>query len=187
MLAPWKKSYYKPRQHITKQRHHFAAQGSCNQSCGFSCSQVQMWELDHREGWALKNWCFLTVMLEKTLDSSLNCKIKPVHLKGNQSWILIGRTYTKVEAPILWPLDVKSQLIEKDSDAGKDWGQEKGAAKDEMIRDNITDSVDVNLSKLWETVKDREACVLQFIGSQSWKWLSNWTTTENNLSTRCKS
>ena len=101
---------------------------------------------------------------------------------------ILGRTYTKVEAPVLWPPDVKSQLVGKDPDAGKDWGQEeKGAAKDEMIRDSITDSVDMNLSKLWETVKDREACMLQFIGSQSWKRLSNWTTTENNLSTRSKS
>ena len=145
-----------------------------------------MWELDHKEGWVPNNWCFWTVVLEKTLENPLGGKkIKPVNPKRIQPWISMGKT--DAGAPTLWPPDVTIQLVGNDTDAGKDWGQEKGAAKDEMIRDNITDSVDVNLSKLWETVKDREACVLQFIGSQSWKWLSNWTTTENNLSTRCKS
>ena len=100
--------------------------GPYSQSYGFSSSHVQMWELDHKEGWAPKNWCFQIVVLEKTLESPLNCKaIKTVN-------IFIGRT--GAEAPILWPPDVKSQLIEKDSDAGKDWGQEeKGMTKDEMV------------------------------------------------------
>ena len=91
-----------------------------------------MWELDHKEGWASKNWCFQTVVLEKTLESPLESKeIKPVNPKGNQSWIFIGRTDAEGEAPILWPFDENSWLIEKDSDAGKDWGQEeKGAAED---------------------------------------------------------
>ena len=103
---------------------------------GFSSSHVWMWELDHKQGWALKNWCFQLVVLEKTLDSPLDIKeIKPVNTKGNQPWILFGRSDAEVEAPILWPPDVKSWLTGKDSDAGKDWGQEeKGAAKNEMVR-----------------------------------------------------
>ena len=94
-----------------------------------------MWELDHKEGWAPKNWCFQIMVLEKTLKSPLDCKeIKPVHPKGNQPWIFTGRTDAKAEAPTLWPPDVKSRLIGKDPDAGKDWGQEeKGTAEDEMV------------------------------------------------------
>ena len=97
-------------------------------------SQLPKWELDYKEGWALKNWCFQTVVLEKTLQSPLDCKkIKPVNPKGNQHWIFIGRTDAKAEAPILWSPDVKSQLIGKDSDAGRDWGQEeKGMTEDEV-------------------------------------------------------
>ena len=103
MLTAWKKSYDKPRQHITKQRHYFANKGPSNQSYGFSSSHVWMWELDHKESWAAKN-CFWTVVLEKTLESPLDCKeIQSVHPKGNQSWIFIGRTDAEAEAPILWP------------------------------------------------------------------------------------
>ena len=94
-----------------------------------------MWELDYKESWAPKNWCFWTVVLEKTLTSPLDCtEIQPVHPKGNQSWIFIGRTDVEAETPILWPPDVKSWLIWKDSDAGRDWGQEeKGTTEDEMV------------------------------------------------------
>ena len=114
-FSPWKKSYDKPRQHIKKQWHHFIYKGLYRQSYGFSSSQVQMWELDHKEGWALKNWCFRTVVLGKTLESPSDCKeIKPVHPKGNQSWIFIERTETEPEAPILWPPDAKSWLSVKD-------------------------------------------------------------------------
>ena len=103
MLAPWKKSYDKPRQHIKKQRHYFADKGLYNQSYGFSSSHVQMWELDHKESWVLKNWCFWTVVLEKTLESPLDCKeIQQVRPKGNQSWIFFGRTDAEPEAPIPW-------------------------------------------------------------------------------------
>ena len=120
MLAPWKKSCDKPRQHIQKQRHHFADKGLYSQSYGFSSSHVCMRELDHKESWVPKNWCFWTVVLEKTLESPLDCKeIQPVHPKGDQLWIFIGRT----DAPILWPRDVKSWLIKKDPNAGKDWKQ----------------------------------------------------------------
>ena len=104
-----------------------------SQSYGFSSSHIQMWELDHKEGWASKNWCFWTVVLEKTLESSLDSKeIQPVHPKGDQPWVFIGRT--DAEVPILWSSDVKSQLTGKDPDAGKDWGQgENGATGDKMV------------------------------------------------------
>ena len=121
-------------QHIKKQRHYFADKGHRIKTMVFS-NHVRMWELDHKESWVLKNWCFWTVVLEKILESPLDCKeIKPVHPKGNQSWIFIGRTGAEAEAPILWPPDVKNGLIGKDLDAGKDWGQEnKGVAEDEVL------------------------------------------------------
>ena len=130
-----KKSYYQPLQHIKKQRHYFAKKGPSSQSYGFSSSYVWIWELDYKESWMLKNWCFWTVMLEKTLESTLDYKeIKPVHPKGDQSWIFIGRTDAEAETPILWPPDVKNWLIGKDPDAGKDWRwEEKGTTEDEMV------------------------------------------------------
>ena len=101
----------------------------------FSSSHIWMWKLDNKEGWVLKKWCFWIVVLEKALESPLDCKkIKPVNPKGNQIWIFIGRTDAEVEAPILWPPDAKSKLIGKDPDAGKDWRQKKGAAEDEKIK-----------------------------------------------------
>ena len=133
MLAPRKKSYEKFRQHIKKQRHHFADKGLSSQSYGFSGSHVCMWELDYKESWVPKNWCFWTVMLEKTLESPLHCKgMQPVHPKGNHSWIFIGRT--DAEVLILWPPNGKNWLIGKDPDAGKDWRrEEKGTTEDEMV------------------------------------------------------
>ena len=114
-LAPWKKSYDQPRQHIKKQRYYFANKDLYSQSYGFSSSQVWMWELDHKESWALKNWCFWIVVLEKTLESPWDCKeIKLVNPKGNQSWIFIGRTDVEAETLILWPPDAKSLLMGKD-------------------------------------------------------------------------
>ena len=109
--------------------------GSYNQSSGFSISHVWIWELDHKEGWVLKNWCFWTVMLEKTLESPLDCKeIKPENPKGNQSWVFIRRTDAEAESPILWPPDVKCRLIRKDPNAGKKWRQEgKGMIEDKMV------------------------------------------------------
>ena len=119
----------KPGQCIKKQRHQFVDKGPSNQSYGFSSSHVQMWELDHKEGWALKNWCFQIGVLEKTRESPLDSKvIKPVDPKRNQPWIFIERT--DAEAPILYSTNAKGQLIGKDPDAGKDWGQEdKGATE----------------------------------------------------------
>ena len=117
------------------QSHYFANKGQSSQSYGFSSSHVWMWELNYKKGWALKNWCFWTVVLEKTVKSPLDCKeIQPVHPKGNQSWIFIRGTDVEAEAPILWPPDVKNWLIWKDPDAGKDWRQEeKGMTEDEMV------------------------------------------------------
>ena len=133
LKAPWKKSYDQPRKHIKKQRHYFANQGPSSQSYGFSSSHVWMWALDHKESWALMNWCFWTVVLEKTFESPLDCKeTQPVHPKGNQSWILIGRTDAEAETPILRPPDTKNWLTGKDPDAGKDWRQENGTTDDEI-------------------------------------------------------
>ena len=124
--TPWKESYDQPRQHIKKQRHSFVNKGLSSQGCGFSSSHVWMWELDYKESWALKNWCFWTVVLEKTLQSPLDCKeIQLAHPEGDQSWVFTGRTDVEAETPILWPPDAKSWLIWKYPDAGKDWGQEE--------------------------------------------------------------
>ena len=110
-------------------------EGPPNQGYGFASDHVWMWELDYKESLVPKNWCFLTMVLEKTLESPLDCKeIQPVHPKGDQSWVFIGRTDGEAETPILWPPDVKSCLIWKDLDAWKDWGQEeKGTTEDEMV------------------------------------------------------
>ena len=175
MLSPWKKSYDKPRQHIKKQRYYFTDKGLCSQSYGFSSSHVWMWELDHKEGWVLKNWCFWTVVLEKTLESPLDCKeIKPVNPKGNQSWIFIGRAYAEAEAPVPGPLDAKSWLIREDPDAGKDWRQEeKGTTEDEMVgwHHRLNGS---EFEQLWEMVKDREAWWAAVHGvTKSWTWLND--------------
>ena len=120
-------------QHIKKQRYYFANRGPYSQSYGFPSSHVWMWELDYKQSWAPKNWCFWTVVLKKTLESPWNCKeIKLVHPKGNQSWIFIGRTDAEAETPILWPPDGKSQLIRKDPHAGEVWRQEKGMTESEI-------------------------------------------------------
>ena len=137
-----------------------------------------MWHLDHKEGWAPKNWCFWTTELEKTLESALdNKEIKSVNPKGNQLWIFIGRTDAdaEAEAPILWLPDAKSRLIGKDPDAGKDWGQEKGQQRMRWL-DGIIDSMDMSLSTYREIVKDREALRAAVHGvTKSWTRLSDWT------------
>ena len=135
MLIPWKESYDQSRQHIKKQRHYFAKKGPSSQGYGFSSDHVWMWELDCEESWAPKNWCFWTVVLEKTQESPLDFKeIQSVHPKGDQSWVFIGRTDAEAETPILWPPHAKNWLIGKDPDAGKDWKQEeKGMTEDGMV------------------------------------------------------
>ena len=135
MLTPWKEGYDQPRKHIKKQRHYFVNKGSSSQGYGFSSSHAWMWELDYKENLAPKNWCFWTVVLEKTLESPLDFKeIQPVHPKGNKSWVFIGGTDVEAETPIFWPPDAKNWLIWKDPDAGKDWRrEEKVTTENEMV------------------------------------------------------
>ena len=132
MLTPLKESYDQSRQHIKKQRHYFSNKGSSSQGYGLSSSHVRMWELDYKESWGPKNWCFWTVALEKTLESPLDCKeIQPVHPKADQSWVFIGRTDPEPESPILWPPDAKNLLIGKYPNAEQHWRQEeKGTTED---------------------------------------------------------
>ena len=138
---------------------------------------VWMWELDHKEGWVPKNWCFWTVVLEKTLESPLYCKNKPVHSKGDQSWMFIGRTDAEAETPILWPLDGKNWLLEKTLMLWKSEGRWRGGQRRRWL-DAIIDSMDMSLSKLWEMVKDREAwhAAVHAVTKRG-TWLSDWRTT----------
>ena len=142
-----------------------------------------MWELDCEENWALKNWCFWTVVLEKTLESPLDCKeIQPVHPKGNQSWVFIRRTDADAETPVLWPPDAKRWLIWKDPDAEKDWRQkEKGTTENEMVGWHHG-LKDMGLGGLWELVMDKEAWHAVVHGvAKSRTWLSDWTELDFSL------
>ena len=181
MLTPWKESYDQPIWHIEKQRHYFANKGLSSQDYGFSSGHVWMWELDCEESWALKNWCFWTVVLEKTLESPLDCqKIQPVHSEGDQPWDFFGRNDAKAETPVLWPPHMKSWLIGKDSDSGRDWGQEEKGTTDGwdgwMASLTRWTWVWVNSGSLWWTGRPG---VLRFMGSQrvgrDWATELNWT------------
>ena len=177
MFASWKKSNDKPRQCIKKQKYHFVNKGLYSQSYCFSSSHVRIWQLDQKEGWLPENWCFQTVVLEKTLESPLDCKqIQPVHPKGNQSWIFIERTDAEAETPILWPPDVKNFSFEKTLMLGKIEGRRKRGWQRMKWLDGITNCMGMNLSKLWDMVKDGEAwhATVHRV-TKSWTRLSNWT------------
>ena len=175
-FIPWKESYDQPRKHIKKQRHYFANKGPSSQRYGFSSGHVWIWELDCEESWAPKNWCFWTLVL-KTLESPLGCKeIQPVHPKGDQFWIFIGRTDAEAETPLFWPYDAKNWLTGKDPGAGKDWRlEEKGMTEDEMVGWHQW-PMNMGLGGLQELVMDREAwCAVVHGVAKIQTQLSNWT------------
>ena len=187
MLSPWKKSYDQARQHIKKQRHCFVNKGPSSQSYGFSSSHMWMWELGYKESWAPKNWCFWTVVLEKTLERPLDCKeIQPVHRKGNQSWVFIGRTDAEAETLILWPHDMKNWLIWKDPDAGKDL--KAGGEGDDRGRDGWMVSP-MQCTWVWANsgswLWTRKPGMLQSMGLQrvghNWATELNWGLDEKDF------
>ena len=157
-VKSWKVSHDQPIQHIKKQKHYFVYKGPSSQGYCFSSSYVWMWELDYKESWAPKNWCFWTVVLEKTFESPLDCKeIQPVYPKGDQSWVFIGRTDVEAESPIFWSPDAKSWLIWEDLMLSKIEGRRRRGQQRMRCLDDIIDLMDVGLSWLRELVMDPEA------------------------------
>ena len=185
MLTPWKESYDQPRCILKSRDITLPTEVHLVKAFfGFSSSHVWMWKLNYKESWVPQNWCFWTVVLEKTLENPSNCKeIQPVHPKGDQSWVFIGRTDVEGGTPILWPPDAKNWLLGKDPDPGKDWGQgEKGTTKDEMVWWHHWLNrrwVWVNSGSWWWTGKPG---VLQTMGSQ---WVRHdWVTERTEVSER---
>ena len=180
MLTPWKESYDQPRKHTQKQRHYFVNKGPSSQDYVFSSSRVWMWELDYKESWAPKNWCFWIAVLEKTLESPLDCKeIQPVHPKGDQSWVFIGRADVEAETPILCRLMRRADSFEKTLMLGNIEGRKRRGWQRMRWLDGITDSMDmvwVDSGSWGWTVRPG---VLQFKGSQrvrhDWVTELNWT------------
>ena len=176
-LTPWKESYDQPRQHIKKQRHYFVNKGPSSQGYGFSSGHVWMSELDYKESWVLKSCCFWSVVLEKTLESPLDSKeTQPVHPKGDQSWVFIGKTDVEAETPIFGHLMWRTDSLEKTLMLRKIEGRRRRGRQRMGWLDGITDSIDMYLSRPQELVMDRETCLAAVHGvSKSSTRLSDWT------------